>query len=383
MNTVGIDDICFYTSAYSLDLRDLAEARGHPQDKFLKSLGQKYMAVVPPGEDVVTLGANAAYQILKNRDCSDIDTLLFATESSIDQSKSAGIYVHSLLRLSSRVRVVELKQACYSATAAIQLATSYLQLHPNKKILLIASDIARYGLGTTGESSQGAGAVAMLLSANPRLLSFEQGSGIYTEDVMDFWRPNYRDEALVEGKYSSKLYMSALQKTWEHYSEKTGREFSDHDYFCYHVPLPRLVETAHKYFGKINKMSVSENDVAAMLQYARMTGNCYTGSLYASLVSLLDNVGCVLSGKRIAFYSYGSGCMAEFFSGVVMQGYESQLHTAFHQKLLSSRQTISMKDYEQFYSFKLPEDGSDFEVPQYNTGQFRLQGISNHKRLYI
>lgn len=377
MPSVGIDSINFYTSSYYLDLRNLAEGRGYPQDRFLKSLGQEKMAVSPPDEDIVTLAANAAVRC----DLSDIDTILLATESGIDQSKSAGIYVHELLGLSSRCRVVELKQACYSATAALQFALPYLQLNPAKKVLLIATDIARYGLNTPGESSQGAGAVAMVLSAEPRLLAIESGSGLHTEDAMDFWRPNYRDEAFVEGKYSSKLYMSALQKTWEHYSEATSRTFSEHDYFCYHVPLPRLVETAHKYLGKINQASVSETDVADSLLYSRASGNCYTGSLYLSLASLLDYTDD-LAGKRIGFYSYGSGAVAEFFSGVVQPGYKNHLETNAHQSLLASREELSLTQYEELYSFKLPTDGSHLELPKFNTGDFRLAAIRDHKRIY-
>ena len=65
--------------------------------------------------------------------CNDIEMLLFATESGIDQSKAAGIYVHELLGLPARCRVVELKQACYSGTAALQLALPFLRENPRKK----------------------------------------------------------------------------------------------------------------------------------------------------------------------------------------------------------------------------------------------------------
>ena len=68
----------------------------------------------------------------------DIDHLLFATESGLDFSKASGIYVHRLLGLPRRCRVVELKQACYSATAAIRMALPMLQENPEKKILVIA-----------------------------------------------------------------------------------------------------------------------------------------------------------------------------------------------------------------------------------------------------
>ena len=70
-------------------------------------------------EDVVTMAASAAKRIIEDTKPDNIDMLLFATESSIDQSKAAGIYVHRLLGLSSRCRVVELKQACYGRYCGI------------------------------------------------------------------------------------------------------------------------------------------------------------------------------------------------------------------------------------------------------------------------
>ena len=171
------------------------------------------------------MAANAASQCLKDENIKDIDLLLFATESSIDQSKAAGVFIHKLLGLSAHCRVIELKQACYAATAGIQLALNYIHQNPTKKVLLLASDIARYGLNTSGESSQGAGAVAIVISASPRLLCIEPGSGYYTEDCMDFWRPNYRQEALVDGKFSCEMYLKLLKETWLHYHNTTKRDF--------------------------------------------------------------------------------------------------------------------------------------------------------------
>ena len=202
MVKVGIDAMGFYTSQYYLDLQTLATARGVDVDKYVIGLGQHRMSVMSPDEDIVTMAANAGHRVLRDIDKNEIELLLFATESGTDQSKAAGIFVHRLLNLPARCRVVELKQACYSATAGLQLALPLLRENPNKKVLLIASDIARYGLHSVGESSQGGAAVAMVLSANPRMLEIEPESGFNTEDVMDFWRPNYKDEALVDGKYS-------------------------------------------------------------------------------------------------------------------------------------------------------------------------------------
>jgi len=382
---VGIDTIAFYTAHYALDLADLAAARGIDPNKFSIGLGQQQMAVPPPGEDIVTMAANAALQALQFIDPNSIEMLLFATESGIDQSKAAGIYVHDLLGLPARCRVIELKQACYSGTVALQLALPFLRQFPDKKVLLVASDIARYGLNTPGEPSQGCGAVAMVLSANPRILAFDAEYGVVTENVMDFWRPNYSENAFVDGKYSSKLYMNMLEKAWQQYRDLSGRDFSDHAYYCYHAPVSRLVEKAHHYLGKVNREKLSDADVAQhvghSLTYARIVGNSYTASLYIGLASLFDFAED-LTGKRLGLYSYGSGCVAEFFSGTVQPGYQTVLATAHHQDMLAKRKTLTYAEYEDFFSFKYPDDGSACDMPVHETGQFRLASIADHKRHY-
>jgi hydroxymethylglutaryl-CoA synthase len=383
---IGIDSLAVYTSRYALDLGTLAEARGIDADKFYVGLGQHVMSVPPPGEDIVTMAASAAAVALEGIDISSIDMLLFATESAFDQSKASGLYVHQLLNLPARCRTVELKQACYSGTAALQLALPYLRENPDKKVLVIASDIARYGLGTTGESSQGCGAVAMVLAANPRIAVIERHSGYVSESVMDFWRPNYLAEALVEGKYSSKLYLTMFEKTWHDYCQLSGRTFVDHDYFCYHAAVPRLVEKAHnsllKWSGAVIPEEVWLRDINYSLAYGRIIGNSYAASLYVGLASLLDNVSKDLAGRRIGLYSYGSGCVAEFFSAVIQPGYRTGLHTDYHQHLLATRALLSYEEYEQFYQYAYPENGASVEIPVYQAGRFRLAKVEAHKRIY-
>jgi hydroxymethylglutaryl-CoA synthase len=384
---VGIDTLAVYSSHYSMDLSHLARQRGIDADKFYIGLGQQKMAVPPPGEDIVTMAANAATRALRHINKNEIEMLLFATESGIDQSKSAGIYVHDLLDLPERCRVIELKQACYSGTLAIQLALPFLRQHPDKKVLMIASDIARYGLNSPGESSQGCGAVAMVLSANPRILAFDSEYGVVTENVMDFWRPNYSDSAFVEGKYSSKLYLNMLEKSWQQYRELSGREFTDLNYFCYHSPVPRLVEKAHQHLAKINAAEkISPHDlqreIGLSLTYSRQIGNSYTASLYIGFAALLDLISADLSSQRVGFYSYGSGCVAEYFSGVVQPGYRNMLETSHHQAMLANRIALDYTEYEAFYSFKYPMDGSYCKMPLHQTGGFRLASIEDHKRHY-
>jgi hydroxymethylglutaryl-CoA synthase len=295
--------------------------------------------------------------------------------------------VHDLLHLPLRCRTLELKQACYSATAAIQLALPYLRENSDKKVLLIASDIARYGLNTPGESSQGAGAIAMVLSAHPRIIAFESEFGLITENVMDFWRPIYLQEALVEGKYSSRLYLSMLEKTWAQYQALSQRHLNDHAYFCYHTPVPRLVEKAHQHLLKMNQQenlsdTLLAHQIGPSLLYGREMGNSYTASLYVSLASLLDHVKKDLAEMRIGFYSYGSGCVAEYFSGIVQPKYTQVLQTDFHTQLFSTRKMLSYDQYQEFFNFEYIKDGSEQEIPPYDTGKFRVARVKHHKRIY-
>ncbi len=386
----GIDAINFYTPGYFLDLKTFAKARGQEVSKFYDDLGQKKMSITPPNEDVVTLAANAVWQLLAGKteqDISNIEMVLFATESGNDISKAAATYIHRLFNLSKRCRVIELKQACYSATCGLQLGLAWLRQNTDKKVLLIGADIAHYEFGSVAESSQGSGAVAMLLSANPHLLVIEPEAGFCTREAMDFWRPNYLDCALVDGRLSCDVYLRLAEETWHQYANITGRKFTDHDRFCYHVPLAKLVEKAHKKLARINGLGnltseQYEYQIGNSLIYNQEVGNCYTASLYLSVISLLENASEDLSDKLIGLYSYGSGSVGEFFAARVVAGYKNWLQQKAHQEMLNARQELTFAEYESFYSFKIPTDGSLFELPRWRVGKFRIKAFDKHQRIY-
>src|SRR5690625_5237227 len=147
---IGIDKIGFYTPHMYVDMNKLAEARGVEPEKFTIGIGQDEMSVAPLTQDPVSLAANAALEILDDSDRDKIDFVMFGTETGIDHSKSAGIYVHQLLGLNPNARTIEVKQACYGATAGIQIAKGHIALHPESKVLVLVSDIARNSLNNSG-----------------------------------------------------------------------------------------------------------------------------------------------------------------------------------------------------------------------------------------
>lgn len=380
--SIGIDDLSIYVPGHSLDLATLAAARGIAPAKFTEGLGQHRMAVPSPDEDIVTMAAAAAGSIISRIDTSTIDTLIVGTEGGVDESKAAAIYVHRLLGLPSTVKAFEVKQACCGATCGLNMALNLVARYPDRRVLVIASDIARYEPGSPGEPTQGAGAVAILISAHPRLIALDAGWGSHTEDVMDFWRPSYRREAVVDGKYSIKVYLNALVESWSRYAAANVLRFEDHARFCFHLPFTRMAEKAHAHLAKHCEAEALPEQIAASLCYNRMTGNSYTASLFMALASLLDNDPEDLAGKRIGLFSYGSGCMGAFFGGIVEPGYRDRLRTAAHAAMYASRTSLTFADYIAWQAETLPEDGSSRTLPHVSTNRHRLAGLDQHRRIY-
>lgn len=385
---VGIDLIHFATADYYLGLDTFAAEKHIDVEKFTIGIGQEKMSIAPPDEDVVSLAAKAAAPLLEKIQTNEISAVLFATETGVDQSKSAGAFLHGLLGLSNRCRVIELKHACYAGAAALQMSTSMVRANPKEKILVIAADIAKYDVDTSGEATQGCGAVAMLVTESPRIIEIEPGSGFYTDDVMDFWRPNHRTTALVDGKYSTKVYLSSLKHAWEHFTEQTNRSFDDIDYFCYHIPFTKMAEKAHKTLvkkvgAKLTQAQIDAQTLPSQL-YNRIVGNSYSASLFVGFISLLDNIDSRLhnlEGKRVSFFSYGSGCVAEFFTGVIQPGYQKVLMTDAHKTQIAKRQPLNYQEYLDFYH-KVDNTLENIVFPVNNQGPYRLAGIEEHKRYY-
>ncbi|MGJ9457272.1 hydroxymethylglutaryl-CoA synthase [Oceanobacillus sp. CF4.6] len=384
---IGIDKIGFYAPHLYVDMNNLAVARNIEPEKFTIGIGQEKMAIAPITQDPVTLAANAAVEIVDDIDKEKIDFVIFGTESGIDNSKSAGVYVHRLLGLNPRARTIELKQACYGATAAIQMAKGHIALNPESRVLVLASDIARYGLNTSGESTQGAGAVAMVMSADPKIMALEDQSSYLTDDVMDFWRPVYSDTAFVDGKFSNEQYILFFQKVWEEYKEKTGFGLADFEAICYHLPYTKM---GLKALRTVLEQGTEEDQERLLANYKistlynRIVGNIYTGSLYLSLLSLLELKEDLKDGSRIGLFSYGSGAVGEFFTGIMQPNYRAHLHVERHTKVFESRTEVTVPEYEAIFDKTLPVDGSTVELDIHSDpAAICLSGMKDNMRLYI
>ncbi len=380
---IGIDKMAFATTNDYLDLVELAKERGVDPNKFTIGIGQDLQAVVPPTQDIVTLGATAAKKLLTPELEKNISTVIVATESGIDNSKASAIYIKHLLGLSDFTRTVEMKEACYSATAAIQFAKGVVALNPQETVLVIAADIARYGLNTPGEVTQGAGAVAMLISQNPHILTLEDTTVAYSKDIMDFWRPLYATEALVDGKYSTNVYIEFFLQTFTRYRQLTGRELADFAALTFHMPFTKMGKKGLEGLLKDRNDEVAQRlrtQLTASQLFSRQVGNLYTGSLYLSLMSLLQNSD-LRAGSRIGLFSYGSGAEGEFYTGILENGYEHYMNNI--QEELKHRHQVSVAEYEKLFNSQLGMNDGDIEFDVTNDpSPFVLKGQKDHQRIY-
>ena len=384
--TIGIDKIGFVTSQYVLKLQDLAEARGTDPNKYSKGLLLNEISIAPMTEDIVTLAASASDSILTEQERQEIDMVIVATESGIDQSKAAAVFVHGLLGIQPFARSFEVKEACYGATAALHYAKLHVENSPKSKVLVIASDIAKYGVGTPGEPTQGAGSVAMLITQNPRIMAFNNDNVAQTRDIMDFWRPNYSSTPFVNGLYSTQQYLESLMTTWTEYKKRYNWTTNDFAAICFHLPYPKL---ALKGLKKImaesltqEKKDLLQNHFDQSILYSQKVGNIYTGSLFLGLLSLLENTDSLKAGDKIALYSYGSGAVAEFFSGELVEGYEAYLDKDRLNKL-NQRTALSVADYEKVFFEEVDLDETNSaQFAGYENQDFALVEIVDHQRRY-
>ena len=432
---VGIDRITFATPNCYLSMKDLAIARGIDPNKFTIGIGQSQQAVPPNHQDIVTLGAQAALPLLPYIDSNRLKMVIVGTESGIDASKSSALYIHKLLNLSSWVRCVEVKEACYGGTAALMMARDYVLAHSGAQVLVIAADIARYGVGTPGEVTQGAGSVAMLVSENPRVLQINDDSVVKSAEIQDFWRPVYQSTALARGKFSTEQYIRMFCDVWQRYSAENDCNFNDFEAICFHLPYTKMGLKAlkaglgensgvpHSCDGVLytnDGVSLTSDTRERLLaryqdstQYSRRIGNIYTGSLYLGLISLLDYdyfrnscdpsesavdssaVACdssaaydsssatrpnesplhpssLLPGQKIGLFSYGSGAVAEFFSATLVPGWRSALFSNQHIKTLNNRTQLTVSQYEEMFNSAAPYSPQDFVSSQKNRSGARF-----------
>lgn len=373
--SVGIESISAYVGRASLGVEQLFESRGLEMGRF-GNLMMERKSVNLPCEDAVTNGVNAARPLIEELSETErdrIELVIVGTESGVDFAKPVSTYIHEHLGLSRSCRSFEVKHACYGGTAALQSAAAIVAATGRRaKALVIAADAASVAARNTyWEPSQGAGAVAMIVSDRPDILDLDAGANAYySHQVMDTLRPRPDLEA-GDSDLSLISYLECFEQCYRAYAGRVQSVdlLASFDHLVLHTPFAGMVKGAHRnLLRRLKQLDPDdvESDfqarVAQCLVYCRQVGNVYSAALYLALCSLIDHADFPLP-KRVGMFSYGSGCASEFYSGVITNVARDKLARHAIGAAIADRYPLAMAEYESI---------SDLSV-------HRMSGVENHE----
>ncbi|SDJ90741.1 hydroxymethylglutaryl-CoA synthase [Halovenus aranensis] len=432
MAEVGIDGIEIRTGKLKLDLPGtFAPAQGDDPEKFTKGLGLYTSSLPDVYEDIVTMAANASHRLLDRKDLSlsDIGRIDVATESAFDKSKPVSTYVAGCLEQVfeddlHHANKGERKFACVAGTQALDDAYNWIRAGRNqgRKALVIATDTALYERDDPGESTQGAGAVAMLIDENPDLVAFSDAQGYGSADETDFLKPNQQFPS-VDGKRSMQVYLARMREAMEDFERNGGDTHPDNFALIpFHTPFPGMVrraaalgfrhcirgteveeevadeighqpretefdshdaflEAQKEYTETLTETNMYEEwyaeTIEPTLAISRYVGNWYTGSVHiaraAGLQEALED-GRDLTGRQLLVGSYGSGAQAEIHAEAIQPGWEDEISQLNIDEQVENRRDITFDEYEQIHDVHNHDESIEMDPLTTPDGEFVFDG---------
>ena len=295
MKSVGIDAIDYYIPNLFVDMQDLSLARDIPYEKLSQGLGLKKMSIPDSNEDTASLAANALLELItKNKiNPSDIGRIYLGTETGLDSSKPISSYVIEIVedllsekfgsRSFKNCDIVDLTFACIGGVDALENCIDWVKGGSKRKAIVIATDIAKYHLGSTGEYTQGAGALSLLITENPKMISISNIWGVASKGIGDFFKPRrifnkkdifkeaaslmgtnpsdeevleilanngskfwnssnkkievYKEEPVYEGQFSNESYQERIYEALDHFKNQKNINFlAEWSFLIFHLP---------------------------------------------------------------------------------------------------------------------------------------------------
>ncbi len=425
MSSVGIDGVAIWTGKLRLDLPEVfAPAKDEEPEKYTKGLGLFSSSLPDAHEDIVTMGANAAHQLMRRKGLTpdDIGRIDVATESAFDHSKPVSTYIAGCLESVfdqdfHHANKGERKFACISGTQSVDDAYNWIRAGRNRGrgALVIATDTALYARGDPGEATQGAGAVAMYIDENPNLVELSPEQGYGSADETDFLKPNQQFPS-VDGKRSVQVYLARMREALEDFESVSGKTHPDHYRFIpFHTPFPGMVRKAallgyrhmirdteiedalnatigdmpreaefedfqqyeEAILGYMDDLKETEEyqawydrTIDPTLGLARHVGNWYTGSVHIARVSALKHAAdndLDIAGDRMLVGSYGSGAQAEIHAETVRDGWRGEIENLEVFDQLDARYELSFDEYEQVHdthNYDMEAQAEEFTAPE-------------------
>ena len=383
---IGISGLAAYIPPYRVWLEDWCDWTENQWPKIREVVGRSFR-VRGPNHSVYTMAANAVLRLIDQYDVDPtrVKFLGLGTESSTDNSAGAiiikGMVDEALMArgkppISRSCEVPEFKHACLGGVYGMKGAIRHLALDgAGSQAIVVCADIAEYARGSSGEPTQGAGAVAMLLEENPQLCVVDLiGSGSASDyRVMDFRKPMARfcgqerseshqvqDFPVFNGKYSTTCYIDetlhALNDMYEkrkldpsEYLRSLRTVFMHRPYrrmpetgwavsylfalghgnsedraelasYCYEAGVDVTLMLASRHFRReiLDKMKLGSDTMLDL-------GNLYTAALPAWMAAGFEQAldeNSLAAGQEVLTLGYGSGDAAEVIPFFMAEGWK-------------------------------------------------------------
>jgi hydroxymethylglutaryl-CoA synthase len=424
---VGIDSIAFDIPKIFLSIKTLAENRNIEPDKLIKGLGLTKMSFLDTHQDVISMAINAVYKLIEqeNLNPTEISRIYVGSESGLDASKPIASYIISVLEQKLGIGVfrncdaLDMTFACIGAVDAMHNCLDYIRLNPSKKAIVVATDFAKYDLNSTGEYTQGAGAIALLLTENPRLMTFSTAIGVSTEGVFDFFKPKryfnkeqltnqtgnpeflgilenevavHKEQPVFDGQYSNQCYVNRIMDAYQNFKKESNQTkvYQNWENILMHLPYCfqgrrtfveiyaqenpaiNLNPTAENYKDRIKEIAKSPDYIEFVNQKiapsevaSGQVGNIYTGSIFLGLLSSLCyhyKENSKIENTKFGFIAYGSGSKSKVFEAEIAKEWKAIISKVKLFEALDLGQEIDFETYtklhkkEQKDSVKTPEN---------------------------
>ncbi|ANO50205.1 hydroxymethylglutaryl-CoA synthase family protein [Woeseia oceani] len=310
--SIGISGLAAYLPPYRVWLEDWCNWTGNQWPKTREVIGRSFR-VRGPNQSVYTMAATAVMRLITQYDIdpSRVKFLGLGTESSTDNSAGAiivkGMVDRALIAagkppIARSCEVPEFKHACLGGVYGMKGAIRHLALDgAGGQAIVVCADIAEYARGSSGEPTQGAGAIAMLLEEDPKLAEVDLIRAGAASDyrVMDFRKPMLRfcgqdrnethqvqDFPVFNGKYSTTCYIDetlhALSDMYEKRSLNPIEYMHSLKTVFMHRPYRRMPETG---WALAYLFALSSGDAA---DRAELAAYCYEAGIEPN--ALLDEM---------------------------------------------------------------------------------------------
>ena len=115
-----------------------------------------------------------------------------------------------------------------------------------------------------------------------------------------------------------------------------GMSFQAHRLMC-NLSRPRKKAEIIESFNQKNRPS---------LRYAQRVGSTYSASNFVGLCGAIKSSDDLEPGDRVGFFSYGSGAIGEFYSGLILPEARQIVNSLKIDEALDSRMRVPVEEYE-------------------------------------